>query len=62
MSVEMIISIQRALKAKGYDPGPIDDIIGVRTKAAILQFQKDKGLSTGNYRSIETLKALGVMN
>ena len=61
LTTAMIIQIQKALKAKGYDPGPIDDIIGVRTKAAILQFQKDKNLSTGNYRSIETLKALGVI-
>jgi peptidoglycan hydrolase-like protein with peptidoglycan-binding domain len=45
---------------KGYDPGPIDDIIGARTKAAILQFQKDNNLATGNALSLETLKALGV--
>ena len=62
LTAAMIIQIQKALKAKGYDPGPIDDIIGTRTKAAILQFQKDKNLATGNYRSIETLKALEVMN
>ena len=62
LTTAMIIQIQKALKIKGYDPGPIDDIIGTRTKAAILQFQKDKNLATGNYRSIETLKALDVMN
>ena len=62
LTTAMIIQIQRALKTKGYEPGPIDDIIGVKTKAAILQFQKDNNSATRNYRSIETLKALGVMN
>jgi hypothetical protein len=33
--------------------------MGTRTKAALVQFQKDKGLPTGNL-NIDTLKALGV--
>ena len=51
--------IQRALRDRGYDPGPIDNVIGVRTKAALVKFQKDNGLPVGNL-DMETLKALGV--
>ena len=52
-------SIQAALKARGYDPGPEDDIMGARTKAALTKFQQDKGLPVGNL-NVETMKALGV--
>lgn len=38
-------NIQRALKAAGYDPGPIDGKIGKKTKAAIIDFQKANGLT-----------------
>ncbi|NJN34540.1 MAG: peptidoglycan-binding protein [Saprospiraceae bacterium] len=52
-------AIQRALKERGYDAGPEDDIMGSRTKAALTKFQKDKGLPVGNL-DVETMKALGV--
>ncbi|HRK26426.1 MAG TPA: peptidoglycan-binding domain-containing protein [Chitinophagales bacterium] len=51
--------VQEALKTRGYDPGPADNVMGPRTKAALVQFQKDNGLPTGNL-NIETLRALGV--
>jgi len=51
--------IQQALISAGYEPGPTDNIMGVRTKAALTKFQKDKGLPVGNL-DLETLKALGV--
>ncbi len=54
-----IASIQRALQSKGYNPGPIDNIFGSRTKNALIQYQKDKGLPVGNL-NLETLRALGV--
>jgi len=59
ITVAMNRQIQRALRDRGYDPGPIDDIIGVRTKAALVKFQKANGLPVGNL-DMETLKALGV--
>ena len=37
--------VQRALKAAGYYDGAIDGKAGSGTKAAILKFQKDKGLN-----------------
>ena len=54
-----ITQIQTALKDRGYDPGPIDNILGARTKAALTQFQKDNNLPIGQL-DLETLKALGV--
>lgn len=36
--------IQRELRRLGYDTGPVDGVIGNKTKSAILQFQTDNGL------------------
>jgi len=54
-----IKEIQQALKNRGYDPGPVDDIMGSKTKAALIQFQKDNSLPIGQL-DFDTLKALGV--
>ena len=59
VTAELNRQIQRALKARGYDPGPIDNVIGTKTKAALTKFQKDNGLPVGNM-DMQTLKALGV--
>ena len=56
---DRILSIQKALKSAGYQPGPIDNILGSQTKAALLKYQKDKNLPQGNL-NLETLKSLGV--
>lgn len=55
--------IQQALKDAGFNPGPIDGVIGSQTRSAIREFQQSKGLAVGvEGRSIpyETLKALGL--
>lgn len=59
ITTSMVQQVQRALKSRGYDPGPIDNIIGTQTKAALVKFQKANGLPVGNL-DMETLKALGV--
>ncbi len=51
--------IQQALYTEGYAPGPIDSKIGEKTKAALIQYQKDKGLPVGHL-DLKTLEALGV--
>lgn len=56
---DKIYRIQRVLKEAGYDPGPIDGVLGVQTQAALKQYQTDKGLPVGNL-NMETLKAMGV--
>jgi peptidoglycan hydrolase-like protein with peptidoglycan-binding domain len=52
-------SVQVALEDAGYDPGPIDGIIGRRTAAALVAFQKSKGLPSGQL-TVATLDALRV--
>ena len=54
-----IREIQRALSAKGYDPGPIDNVLGAQTKSALQQFQRDYGLPVGQL-DLQTLAALGI--
>lgn len=40
--------VQRHLRDLGYDPGPVDGLIGPRTRGAIRRFQRDQGSdSTG---------------
>ena len=54
-----IMRIQRALQQKGYNPGPIDGVYGVRTASAMTRFQRSQGESRGVTAS--TLKKLGVI-
>jgi hypothetical protein len=54
-----VLQIQEALRVKGYNPGPIDNVLGAQTKAALIQFQKDNHLPEGNL-NMETLTALGL--
>ena len=35
---------QQTLRAKGFDPGPIDGVMGPRTTAAVREFQSKEGL------------------
>ena len=37
--------LQEALKALGYNPGPIDGVFGATTEAAVKAFQQAKGIS-----------------
>lgn len=60
MTPGTITSIQRALATKGYNPGPIDGVIGRNTIQAVNKFQMDNDLPTDKYINIETVRALGV--
>ncbi|MFT4645146.1 MAG: hypothetical protein ACI8ZX_001558, partial [Planctomycetota bacterium] len=59
LTTSKITSIQRALKAAGFNPGPIDNVFGIKTKEALKAYQRAKGLPVGNL-NLETLKSLGV--
>jgi hypothetical protein len=50
--------VQSALSLLGYDVGPIDGIIGPRTRLAIMLFQIDHGLRLDGIAGPLTLKAL----
>lgn len=54
-----IRSVQNALKGAGFNPGPIDGIMGWRTKSALHKYQKSNGLSSGALTK-ETLGFLGL--
>ena len=48
--------LQQILKDAGFEPGPIDGVMGGQTRAAIRKFQKEKGLkSTGKVDSTTQL-------
>jgi len=55
----VVLEIQRALLAKGYNPGKIDGVLGRDTADAISAFQKANGLATGGL-TMDTLDKLGV--
>jgi len=59
LTKEKIVAIQKSLTVKGYATGPADGIIGNRTKAALIKFQKDSGIAQGNL-TLETLDLLGI--
>ncbi len=60
MTGTRISSIQRALKDLGFDPGPIDGVVGAQTIAAFNAFQRERGLPVDRYLNVETIEALGV--
>lgn len=52
------IAVQNALKARGYDLGTIDGVIGPQTEAAIRAFQQQAGLTPDGIASRALLNAL----
>ena len=52
--------IQEQLKENGFDPGPIDGIVGPKTHSALKSFQSANNLKTTGNIDIETAQALGV--
>ena len=59
MTADMNLKIQNALHKAGYNPGPIDGVIGRQTLLAVDAFQRKNNLSTGGL-TLRTLKELGV--
>jgi hypothetical protein len=59
VSKDLVYSLQRALRAKGYDTGGLDGVLGKYTLAAIHDYQKSQGLATGRL-SVEVIDALGI--
>jgi hypothetical protein len=54
--------VQQALKDKGFDPGPLDGVIGSRTKEAIKSFQTASNLRATGTLDSETREKLGVQS
>jgi len=56
----IVYGIQKALKAKGFDPGTMDGKMGPGTAAALKAFQSSRGLPVGQL-SKDTFRALGLI-
>lgn len=56
----MIMRVQAALYAKGYDPGAIDGELTESTKLALRKFQSAHGLVVSGKMTTQTMDALGV--
>jgi peptidoglycan hydrolase-like protein with peptidoglycan-binding domain len=59
LNEEKVRRAQQALQAKGFDPGPIDGVIGPKTEDAIRNFQDRYGIKTSTKLDNQTLYALG---
>jgi peptidoglycan hydrolase-like protein with peptidoglycan-binding domain len=57
---DQVRKVQEALKDKGHDPGPVDGVMGPRTRAALKDFQKAEGLKDSGQLTKETLDKLNV--
>lgn len=50
--------LQQALKNRGFDPGPVDGVIGAGTRRALRAWQQSRGLPADAYASAATLSLL----
>jgi peptidoglycan L-alanyl-D-glutamate endopeptidase CwlK len=55
-----VVALQRALKARGFDPGVPDGDFGPGTEAAVIAFQKSEGLTPDGIVGPQTLDRLGM--
>jgi hypothetical protein len=60
MKKAKIVEIQKALTAKGFNPGPVDGIFSAKTAAAVISSQATVGLIIDGEVGVETAKALGI--
>ncbi|MEQ6917206.1 peptidoglycan-binding protein [Halomonas aquatica] len=50
-----VAEIQRELNRLGYDAGPVDGLMGTRTRNAIRQYQSDAGIASNGYATSDLL-------
>ena len=59
LSPERILKVQQALQRKGFNPGPIDGVLGPMTREAIRSYQDRYGIPATGEIDNQTLYALG---
>jgi His-Xaa-Ser repeat protein HxsA len=57
----IIMRMQLTLQFEGYYDGPIDGIMGPKTREAVLAYKKAKGIPGDTVLDTETLNALGII-
>ncbi len=57
---DLVLDIQSVLAQKGFDPGPIDGVIGPFTMKALNGYQKANNLPVDQHLNLATIKALGI--
>ena len=55
-----VLGMQQALKDKGFDPGPMDGVMGPRTASALKEYQKSENLTMTGKPDGETRAKLGM--
>jgi hypothetical protein len=55
-----VMAMQTALRDKGHNPGPIDGIMGPRTRAALMDYQRAEGMTPTGRWDDQTAMKLGV--
>lgn len=59
-SPEVVKQAQEKLSAAGHDAGPADGKLGPKTRQALMEFQRSKGLSPSGQLDSQTMAALQV--
>jgi peptidoglycan hydrolase-like protein with peptidoglycan-binding domain len=59
LNQDNVRQVQQALQKKGVDPGPVDGVLGPRTKGAVRNFQDRYGMKASGEIDNQTLYALG---
>lgn len=59
-SSSTVAEVQRELAHEGFDPGPIDGVLGGQTRSAIVAFQRDNGLSASGRIDSALMDALDI--
>lgn len=60
LSKEQIRLVQERLKQAGFDPGPVDGVLGAKTREALQKYQAFHGLSKTDTPDDKTLGSLGI--
>jgi len=55
-----VVALQKALENAGFNPGAVDGSFGLSTQAAVVAFQRSKGLAADGVAGRETSAALGI--
>lgn len=59
-SSETIRSVQQSLSEQGYDAGPVDGIMGPKTREALKEFQQAQGLDASGELNEQSLAEMGL--